>query len=131
MKTLIGCALLICALLLFPISIPTVGCTDSDGDGDCQPSDCNDNNPEQNSLDIDGDGYTSCVNDCDDFDPSVNRCKVSRQQYPIYSYPEADCYRLVETYKYYNCPPGQTDEDPLTNCEYKRSEEVRSTQCLF
>lgn len=130
MKTFLCIALMLSVLVLFPSSRAVISCTDNDGDNDCQPSDCNDNNPDQNSLDIDGDGYTSCVNDCDDNDPNVNRCKVNRQQYPIYSYPEPECYSIHEQYKYYRCPQGQSNSDPFTQCVYVRTENVWSTQCL-
>ena len=48
---------------------------DSDGDGDpgifCGGSDCNDNDPALQSLDVDGDGLSTCLADCNDFDPYV------------------------------------------------------------
>ena len=60
---------------------------DADGDGygglsytECTPptnamyvgGDCNDSDPVQNLDDADGDGFTSCDNDCDDFDANEN-----------------------------------------------------------
>lgn len=131
MRMILCIALMLSALLLLPAPRPSVGCTDNDGDSDCQPADCNDNDPDQNSLDLDGDGYTSCVNDCDDYDPSVNRCKVSRRQYPYYTYDDNTCYRIYERYDKYSCPAGQDPTAQYHQCTFVGSSEVWSTQCLF
>ena len=43
-------------------------CTDTDGDGFCVPTDCDDtaNTCSTDCTDVDGDGLTVCAGDCDD-----------------------------------------------------------------
>ena len=70
---------------------PGASCTDNDGDGSCQPADCNDSNASvfpgaaeqcngvdddcdflvDEGWDGDGDGVTSCAGDCNDGNGSV------------------------------------------------------------
>ncbi len=45
---------------------------DGDGDGDPCGSDCDDSDPVLNTLDVDGDGWSTCAGDCDDADPARN-----------------------------------------------------------
>jgi hypothetical protein len=51
------------------------GGDDSDGDGDngtfCGGTDCDDGDSSVNGLDVDGDGLSSCLDDCNDLDPYV------------------------------------------------------------
>ena len=57
----------------------TATCVDNDHDGACAfLEDCDDFNPyiqrDNGNDDFDGDGLTSCQGDCDDEDPAVQRC---------------------------------------------------------
>jgi len=50
----------------------TVDLFDGDGDGDDCSVDCDDNDDTLDTLDIDGDGQTSCDGDCDDADAAID-----------------------------------------------------------
>lgn len=102
-------------------------CCDLDHDeyygSQCEGSDCNDNNSSihpnatetcnfidddcdgqiDEGFDLDGDGYKTCENDCDDFDYSVN--------------PGADPCQLCGTVEDMNCN-GQIDYWECGQCQY-------------
>ncbi len=46
--------------------------SDGDNDPDCGGSDCDDRDPARESLDVDGDGSSTCAGDCADLDPYAN-----------------------------------------------------------
>jgi hypothetical protein len=50
----------------------TAGDADGDADGDLACDDCDDADPALTTLDVDGDGETSCATDCDDADAVMN-----------------------------------------------------------
>lgn len=83
MRTILCLALMACALLLptglFNGTRATATCIDNDRDGACSLiDDCNDFNPyvqrDNGNDDLDGDGLTPCQGDCDDEDSTVQRC---------------------------------------------------------
>ena len=58
-----------------PVVTPTP-CPDNDGDGyessSCGGNDCDDNNWALNPADMDGDGFSTCTGDCNDYDSDAN-----------------------------------------------------------
>ncbi|RME53591.1 hypothetical protein D6783_01585 [Candidatus Woesearchaeota archaeon] len=64
-------------ILIKPTSTPPP-CSDNDRDGDlatyCGGKDCNDLNPSLNGNDNDRDGVSTCLGDCDDYNPRITFC---------------------------------------------------------
>ncbi|MET0626037.1 MAG: hypothetical protein ABW250_24095 [Pyrinomonadaceae bacterium] len=83
MRMILCLALMAVALLLptglFTGTRATATCIDNDHDGACALlEDCDDFNPyiqrDNGNDDLDGDGLTPCQGDCDDEDSTVQRC---------------------------------------------------------
>jgi hypothetical protein len=124
--------------LLFAGNRPAAAdCLDYDHDGVCHFMDCDDFNPEitnNGDVDADGDGFTVCMGDCADDDPTIQFClrtvtKTAPNIVPFYTVPADNCGGLTVHHSFYHCliyPDGTKkcedqpfwtyDEDILSNC---------------